>query len=68
MKKKSYLSKFIVALVSTTLLVTTIPKEYAKADSYTVVTLGANLSQAQKDEMLKYFNVTKNDAQIIEIT
>ena len=38
------------------------------ADSFKSVTLGADLSDIQKNEMLKYFEVTKNDANILEIT
>ncbi|MGL5756871.1 MAG: DUF1002 domain-containing protein [Paraclostridium sp.] len=37
------------------------------ADTSRVVTLGANLSQAQKETMLKYFGVNSNDAVILEV-
>ncbi|WP_392486185.1 DUF1002 domain-containing protein [Haloimpatiens sp. FM7315] len=36
-------------------------------DSFKNVTLGGDLTQKQKDEMLKYFGVTRNDANIIEV-
>lgn len=39
----------------------------AFADSAKVVTLGANLSPAQKEQMLKYFGVDKNQAVILEV-
>lgn len=68
MKMKSFISKALITLISTSLLFTSLNPITAKADSYTVVTLGADLTQAQKEEMLKYFNVTKNDANVIEIT
>lgn len=37
------------------------------ADTSRVVTLGANLSQEQKQTMLKYFGVNSNDAVILEV-
>lgn len=40
----------------------------AMADAVKVVTLGADLSDAQKQTMLNYFKVDKNEVQIIEIT
>ncbi|SFU70054.1 Uncharacterized protein YpuA, DUF1002 family [Clostridium sp. DSM 8431] len=68
MKRKSLISKAIITVLSASLFLTTLSPIAAKADSYTVVTLGADLTQTQKDDMLKYFGVTKNDAEIIEIT
>lgn len=38
------------------------------ADSMKVVTLGADLSDAQKDTMMRYFNVSSNQVQILTIT
>ena len=40
----------------------------AYADSFKVVTLGADLTKEQKNEMLKYFNVGEKDANILEVT
>ena len=37
------------------------------ADGTRVVTLGANLTQEQKDTMLKYFGVNKNEVVILEV-
>lgn len=70
MKKKSLINKILIPLLSisifsTTLFGTSIP---VKADSFKSVTIGADLTAAQKQEMLKYFNVTENDANIITIT
>lgn len=68
MKMKSFINKAIITLLSAGIFFTTLTPMTAKADSYTVVTLGADLSETQKEEMLKYFGVTKNDANVIEIT
>lgn len=68
MKMKSFINKAIITLLSACIFFTTLTPMTAKADSYTVVTLGADLSETQKEEMLKYFGVTKNDANVIEIT
>lgn len=68
MKKKTIISKIILSVLSISILTASLPSIDASADSFKVVTLGADLSQSQKDEMLKYFNVTKNDANILEIT
>lgn len=40
----------------------------AMADSMKVVTLGADLSQEQKDTMMRYFKVNSNEVQILTIT
>ena len=40
----------------------------AMADSMKVVTLGADLTDAQKNTMMKYFNVDSSQAQILTIT
>ena len=44
---------------------TTIP---TMADSMKVVTLGADLTDAQKNTMMKYFNVSSDQVQILTIT
>ena len=38
------------------------------ADASKVVTLGADLTDAQKQTMMKYFNVDSNQVQILTIT
>ena len=38
------------------------------ADSVKVVTLGADLSQDQKNTMMKYFNVDSSQVQILTVT
>ncbi|MDO4677420.1 MAG: DUF1002 domain-containing protein, partial [Eubacteriales bacterium] len=40
----------------------------AMADSVKVVTLGADLTEEQKETMLRYFKVNRNDVQILTIT
>ena len=64
MKKNRF---FTAALLSLTMAVSgmSIP---VKADSTSVVTLGANLTQEQKQTMLKYFNVNANEVQILTVT
>lgn len=40
---------------------------FALADGANVVTLGANLSEAQKESVLKYFGVNKNEVVILDV-
>ena len=68
MKFKSLISKFLITtfvLSSAVSLKAAIP---AFADSYISVTLGADLSEEQKNQMLTYFKVGQNDANILEVT
>ena len=64
MKKCRFLA---AALLSLSLIAsgTTVP---VHADSSSVVTLGANLTQEQKQTMMKYFNVNANEVQILTVT
>lgn len=66
MKFKAILSKVLVGILSASLLVG-VPFKTVKADAYKSVTLGGDLSQQQKEDMLKYFGVTKDDANVIEV-
>jgi uncharacterized protein YpuA (DUF1002 family) len=68
MKIKLLISKILIASLSLGAIFTSFPAAPVFADSFKSVTLGADLSDTQKNEMLKYFEVTKNDANIIEIT
>lgn len=68
MKFKSFISKGLILSLSLGVFLTSFPEVLAFADSFKSVTLGADLSNAQKEEMLKYFEVTKNDANILEVT
>ena len=60
--KKKLVSSMILALA--TVLVSVVP---AMADSRKVVTLGADLSQDQKDTMMRYFGVTYDGVDVIYI-
>lgn len=66
MKFKIVLSKFLVTLFAMT-IVLAVPANVALADSFKNVTLGGDLNPQQKEQMLKYFGVTKNDANVIEV-
>ncbi|BCZ45859.1 hypothetical protein psyc5s11_19260 [Clostridium gelidum] len=68
MKIKSFISKGLILSLSLSIFLTSLPGVPAFADSFKSVTLGADLSNVQKEEMLKYFEVTKNNANILEIT
>lgn len=67
MKHKKNISKLLIFILSFTLLSFT-PYNEVLADSFKVVTLGADLTKDQKQQMLDYFKVTKNDANILEVT
>lgn len=68
MKFRSVILKLTIYSLVLSIFLTLVPEEAAFADSFKSVTLGADLSDAQKEEMLKYFDVTKNDANVLEIT
>lgn len=67
MKFKKTFSKAL-ALIMCLSLGVAIPIQTAKADSLKVVTLGADLTEKQKESMLKYFGVTKKEANIVYVT
>ena len=65
MKKNKFIA-FVCAAATATSLFATVP---AFADATKVVSIGANLSEQQKDTMLRYFNVKKdNSVQRINVT
>lgn len=68
MNFKKLLAKLLIATTITSSLFMMKNTISPLADSFISVTIGADLSQDQKDSMLKYFKVTKNDANILEIT
>jgi len=49
------------------MLVAFVSLETVSADAFKVVTLGADLSKDQKDEMLKYFQVDRREANVLEV-
>ncbi|HBJ2621474.1 DUF1002 domain-containing protein [Clostridium botulinum] len=65
---KKISSKLVIMFMTLCLFISFSPNITAFADSFKVVTLGGNLTQDQKNQMLDYFKVTKNDANILEIT
>ena len=64
------LRKLIPSLLCTLSLVlgSVVPSAVVMADSLRVVTLGADLSDEQKQTMLKYFKVNPDEVQIIYVT
>lgn len=66
MKFKTILSKVLVGVLAASLFVS-VPIQNVSADAYKSVTLGGDLSDQQKSDMLKYFGVTKEDANVIEV-
>lgn len=64
MKKYKKIIPFVVTL---SLLASCLPM-VAKADSSKVVTLGANLSDEQKNDMYEYFGTTADKVETIEVT
>lgn len=67
MKPKKFIAKIVTPLVAVAIM-TSIPAKPAYADAFKVVTLGADLTNEQKEDMLKYFNIDKEEANIIEVT
>ena len=55
-----------VMLTAASLFATPINNVYA--DSYKSVTIGYDLTNQQKEDMLKYFNVDSNSASVVEVT
>ncbi|KOF57381.1 MULTISPECIES: DUF1002 domain-containing protein [Clostridium] len=66
MKFKAIVSKVLVGVLAASFLVCA-PLKNVSADAYKSVTLGGDLSEQQKEDMLKYFGVTKDDANVIEV-
>lgn len=64
---KNLLNKILIALLFVSVSATFMIKP-AYADSFKVVTLGGDLTNEQKEQMLKYFNVNKKEANILEVT
>lgn len=68
MKLKPFISKALIFSLSLSAFLTSLPGTPVFADSFKSVTLGADLSDSQKKEMLNYFQVNENDANILEVT
>lgn len=66
MKIKKIFSKLMIVLMVLTLSAS-FGNTRAYADAYKVVTLGGDLTNKQKEDMLKYFGVTRQDVNVIEV-
>ena len=64
--KKSISKVLVLFLTLSIALGFTEKKVYA--DAYKVVTIGADLNQSQKEDMLKYFKVKKEEVNLLEVT
>lgn len=60
--------KRILVFALSLAMVLTVSPIVALADSETVVTIGADLTNEQKDKMFTYFGVDKNKVTVIEVT
>lgn len=60
-------AKKIASIIAVTTIIAISSSTFAFADQFNVVTLGANLTQEQKDNMLKYFNAKEGTYQLITI-
>lgn len=67
MKLKKAISKILIALFTLSIL-TSISTQKAYADAFKIVTLGADLTPQQKEDMLKYFGATKETSNVLEVT
>lgn len=56
-----------LAVLSMSAIIALSNMRFVFADSSNVVTLGTNLSDTQKQQVLKYFGVEENEAVIIEV-
>ena len=65
--KKFKIKRCLPALLAVTLTFTSLPM-IARADSAKVVTLGANLSEEQKNSMYEYFGTSADEVETIEVT
>ena len=68
MAKNNLLKKITACFTAGVVIASTIGIIPVRADSYRIVTLGADLSEEQKQTILAYFNVSEGDAQIITVT
>lgn len=66
MKIKKIFSKLMIVLMVLTLSAS-FENTRAYADAYKVVTLGGDLTNEQKEDMLKYFGVARQDVNVIEV-
>ncbi|PIH03251.1 DUF1002 domain-containing protein [Clostridium combesii] len=67
MKCKTVISKLLVLVFTFSLIISASSGNKVYADAFKVVTLGADLTNEQKEEMLKYFGVTRKEANVMEV-
>lgn len=63
---KKVLSQLLSMMLAVSIVLTT--TLYVKADSCKIVTLGANLSEEQKELILNYFGVNENEVDVMTVT
>ncbi|KEI97877.1 DUF1002 domain-containing protein [Clostridium botulinum] len=67
MKCKTVISKLLVLVFTFSLIISASSANKVYADAFKVVTLGADLTNEQKEEMLKYFGVTRKEVNVMEV-
>lgn len=66
MNYKKGISRMLVLFLAFSMALA-IPGKKVHADAYKVVTIGADLNQNQKEDMLKYFKVKKEEVNLLEV-
>jgi uncharacterized protein YpuA (DUF1002 family) len=66
MRNKIILSRLLIGFIAAVLVIS-IPAKAVYADAYKVVTLGGDLTDQQKKDMLKYFGVDEKTANVIQV-
>lgn len=67
MNLKKDVSKLLLVFLAIS-IVLIVPGKSVYADAYKVVTVGADLNESQKEDMLKYFKVKKEEVNLLEVT
>lgn len=62
------MKKMTGLLAAVSMMAVSLSPAAVQADSQKVVTLGADLTDSQKSVMLKYFGVSADSVQVIEVT
>jgi uncharacterized protein YpuA (DUF1002 family) len=66
MRNKTIFSRLLIGFMAAVLVIS-IPAKAVYADAYKVVTLGGDLTDQQKKDMLKYFGVDEKTASVIQV-
>ena len=67
MKLRNLIKKAVAGIVSAGILLTQLSPVPVMADSYMVVTIGADLTAEQRQSIFEYFNVNENDVLVITV-